>query len=141
MDRHESFDPAAALERAEQVGANVRRRGRWHGWVWLTIGLASPVLLVVTATDVVEGPVRMGTAIGFMLLAGLLAVWETRRGLWGRQAARTDRATTAAYVVTMAVAALTGIVGEVADAPAWYMALAALPAVPCFIAAWRILAE
>ena len=141
MERHEGFDPVAAWEQAQSMAATVRRRGRWHGWVWLTLGLATPVFLVVAVTDVAAGAARTAIAIAFALLAGLLAVWETKRGLWGRQAARVDRTATTAYVVAMAVAAAAAVAGDVADAPAWYLVLAVLPSVPCFVAAWRTLSE
>lgn len=133
------MDPRTALDQARRVEGLVRRQGRWNGWAWLTIGVATPVFLITTTTEAIPGPAQLWIAIGFMTLAGGLAILETRRGVWGREASRADRPMTTVYVVTMVAVAMLLLIFDPWELPGWFVFAALVPSVPCFIAAWRIL--
>ncbi|MFP3914022.1 MAG: hypothetical protein ACLFWM_04040 [Actinomycetota bacterium] len=138
-DSNNQMDPQAALDRAQRVGDTVRRRGRWHGWVWLTMGLITPVFLIGANVNSVPGATQFWIAIGFMTVGGVLAVWETRRGVWSREAVKADRPFTWAYMTGIVAFAVPTIILDPIRPPAWLVALALLPSIPCFLAAWRIL--
>lgn len=135
------MDPRMALDQAQQIEETVRRRGRWHGWVWLTIGLITPVFLIGANVNSVPGPVQFWIAIAFMAIGGFLAIWETRRGLWSREAAKADKPFTWAYIIGIGVFAVPTIILDPSSAPLWLVALAFLPSIPCFMAAGRILSR
>lgn len=136
---NEHLDPSAALQQAEGVSARVRRQARWHGWAWLIVAVASPFFLIISATEALPRPVSFWLIIGFMLLAGGLAIWEGRRGVTGRATAVIDRPATWAYVAAMVLVAGVSVAVDITGTPAWFFALAIVPAIPGLIAAWRIL--
>jgi len=138
-ERNDHLNPRSAMEQARRVEAIVHRRGRWHGWVWLTLGFATPVFLIGTNANWVPGDAQIWIAIAFMTLGGVLAIWEHRRGLWGREAAKTDRPFTWAYIGAIVAFAVPTIVIDPTGAPLWTVILAFVPSIPCFMAAWRIL--
>lgn len=129
----------AALDQARRVENTIRRRARWHGWVWLTIGVITPGFLIGANVNAVPGAVQFWTAIGFMTVAGVLALWETKRGVWGREAVEVDRPATWAYMIAIVAFAIPTIVLDPVTPPIWLIGLALVPSAPCFIAAWRIL--
>ena len=135
------MDPRSALDQAERLGAEVRRRARWHGWTWLVIAVLSPVFLIATGTDALPRELAFWLAVAFMLVAGGLAIWEGRRGVTGRATAAVDRPAMWAYVTAMVVVALVTIAVDITGTPAWFVVLAMVPAVPGLVAAWRILAR
>lgn len=140
-ENNSQMDPGAAFDHAQRVGETVRRKGRWHGWVWLTIGLITPVFLIGANANSVPGAVQFWIAIGFMIVGAVLAIWETRRGLWSREAAKADRPFTRAYILAIVLFAIPTIILDPTGAPPWFVALALVPSIPCLIAAWRILSR
>lgn len=138
---NDQMNPQAALDHARQVEDTIRRRARWHGWVWLTMGIITPVFLIGANVNAVPGEAQFWTAIGFMTVAGVLAIWETKRGVWGREAVEADRPATWAYVIGIVAFAIPTIVVDPVDPAIWLIGLALVPSIPCFIAAWRILAR
>lgn len=138
-ESNNQLDPRTALDQAQRVGNTVRRKGRWHGWVWLTLAVITPMFLIGAYAESVPGDVQFWLAVAFGVVAGTLWIWETRRGLWGREAAAADRPFTRVYMVFVAAVALVAIVFDPTGTPAWYVAIAVLPSVPCLMAAWRIL--
>ena len=138
-ENNSQMDPSTAFDHAQNVGETVRRKGHWHGWVWLTIGLITPVFLIGANVNSVPGAVQIWIAIGFMTVGGVLAIWETRRGLWGREAAKADKPFTWAYMIAIVLFAVPTIILDPTRADAWLITLALLPSIPCLIAAWRIL--
>lgn len=135
----DQMDPRAALDQARRMESVAQRRGRWHGWVWLAIGLITPIFLIGAIAEAVSRPIQFWIAISFMVVGATLAIWEARRGLWGREAAKVDRPFTWAYVAAMVAVLLVAIILDPSGPPTWYVALALVPSVPCFIAAWRVL--
>lgn len=139
LDENHELQPHHALRHAEEVGAVVRRRARWHGWVWLVAAVSTPMFLIGTRSDAVPPSVQFWIAVGFGAVGLALAVWEGRRGVTGRQTALLDRPITGLYVALMLVIALVTIAIDPDGTPAWYIALACLPSIPCLVAAWLIL--
>lgn len=147
------MDPRLALSEVERVKNQVRRKARWHGWVWLSVAVLTPVFWLGTRADFVPRAepddrafaVRLVTdgefwiAGGFGVIAVTLWIWETRRGVTGREAARIDRPITWAYVTAMVAVAALVILVDPAGAPWWFVAVSLVPSVPCLIAAWRVL--
>lgn len=139
MSEHPSeLTPQHASDRAEQIGSKVRGAARWHGWVWVVIAIITPIFWLGTREGGLPRPMHFWVALGFCALGLLLVFWERRRGVIGRHTARLDRPVTVAYVGAMFVVALVVIFWEPRFTPA-FIALAALPSVPCVIAAWRVL--
>lgn len=133
------LDPRTALDRARRVEDSVRRRGRWHGWVWLVLGLITPVFLIGVYADALPGETSFWIAVGFGVAGASLAIWETRRGLWGREAARANRSVTWGYMAAMGAAALLAISFDPSGLPVWWVVFSLVPSVPCFVGAWRVL--
>lgn len=135
------MDPRVALDRAHRVSAGVRRQGRWHGWVWLAIGVLTPMFLLGTTDGVVLRGWQLWVAVALMAAGAVLAVWETRRGVLGREAAAVDTPFTWAYVASMVAVAVVVVVFAPVGPPGWFVAVALVPSVPCLVAAWRILSR
>lgn len=136
---NDQMNAQTALDHAREVENTIRRRARWHGWVWLTIGILTPVFLIGANANALPAEAQFWTAIGFMTVGGVLAIWETRRGIWGREAVEADRPATWAYMIAIVAFAIPTIVLDPVDPPLWLIGLALVPSIPCFIAAWRIL--
>lgn len=120
------------------MAANVRAGDRWHGWVWLAVAIMSPAFLIGTRAEFLSRAQQFVVALAFMTIGLVLWIAEARRGGAG-QAARNDRPLTLSYVALMIVVASIAIVWQPMGPPAWFVAAALLPAVPCATAAWRIL--
>lgn len=141
MDRQNEsqIEPRAALAHARSVSERVRRQGRWHGWVWLIVAVATPVFLIATRSDALSRETQFWIAVGFGALGGGLALWEARRGVVGREAAIVDRPMTVAYAALVVAAALVAIVLNPEGPPAWFIAVALLPSIPALVAGWLVL--
>lgn len=134
----DDFMPTTALNEAERVAARVRAAARWHGWMWLTIALLTPVFLYGTLGAGLPRAWQFWYALFFGVVGAVLTIWEARRGVIGQPSARVDRPATIAYVIAMVAAALLIGLTEPAGA-AWSAPVALAPAVPCLLAAWRVL--
>ena len=135
----ERMDPQTALGRAEHIGERVRKKARWHGWVWLVVGFATPAFLIGTHAGFVPRPAQFWIAIGFLAIAATLTIWDSRRGVLGLEAARVDKPHTWAYVLSMGVVASISIILSPVGAPTWFVLISFVPSLPCLAAAWRIL--
>lgn len=133
----QEFSPQAARQQAARIGTRVRSAARWHGWMWLTIAILTPTFLLGTGREDLPRSIQFWIAVGFGLVGAVLTVWEARRGVVGRQAARVDRPMTWAYVVLMMVAIGFTFIGD-QNSP-WFIPLALAPSIPCLLAAWRVL--
>ncbi|HEX6195494.1 MAG TPA: hypothetical protein VFZ37_06265 [Jiangellaceae bacterium] len=147
------MNPHLAMSEAERVKYQVRRKARWHGWVWLAVAVLTPAFLLGTQADLVpraqpdDRPfvVRLlldgefWIAIGFGAIAATLWILETRRGVIGRETARIDRPATWAYVTAMVAVAVLVIALDPVGTPWWFVAVSFAPSMPCVFAAWRIL--
>ena len=136
MAQHE-FSPQAARQQAARIGTRVHSAARWHGWMWLTTAILTPTFLLGVTRDEVPRSIQFWIAVGFALVGAVLTVWEARRGVIGRQAARVDRPMTWAYVALMAVVVGFTFVGD--ENSTWFIPLALAPSIPCLVAAWRVL--
>jgi hypothetical protein len=136
---NQPIDPRLALSEVERVKNQVGRKARWHGWVWLAVAVLTPAFLLGTRAVFVPRYVEFWIAIGFGAIAATLWIWETRRGVMGREAARMDRPMTGAYVASMVAVAALVIFLDPVGTPGWFVAVAFVPSVPCLLAAWRVL--
>src|SRR5699024_218850 len=126
------------LDEAAEVTNQVRSAARWHGWMWLTVALLTPVFLYGVLGEGLPRAWQLWYAVIFGGVGLGLTIWEARRGVIGRQSARVDRPATLTYVVIVLIA--TVLIG-LADpgGAAWSIPVALAPSVPCVIAAWRVL--
>lgn len=134
------LSPQAARRKIEDVGGRVRSAARWHGWMWLTIAILTPVFLLAVLREQVPDAARFWIAVGFAGAGAVLTIWDVRRGVVGRQTRRVDRPATLAYIALMMVVAVVILLGESGTSP-WHIPLALAPSVPCLVAAWRVLRE
>lgn len=130
--------PDVAAGQVEQVRRRVRTKGRWHGWMWLAMAVATPVFLIGTQVDEYSW-LSFWVAIAYMVLGFVLWQVDARRPVRSRAHARVERPATVAFVVTMVVVAVATIVLDPSGAPGWYVVLALLPAVPAAVAAAVVL--
>lgn len=134
----DDFMPQTALDEAAHVTDRVRSAARWHGWMWLTGAMLTPVFLYGTLGEGLPHAWQLWYAVIFGAVGAALTIWEVRRGVIGRQAARVDRWATLAYVITvLGATVLIGLTNP--GGAAWSVPVALAPSVPCLVAAWRVL--
>lgn len=127
-------------ERVARVQQQVRAAARWHGWMWLTIAVVTPLFLLGTNLgDGAPPSLSLWVALAFMAVGVGLWVADARRPVRGRSAARVDRPATWAYVGAVVIVVVASLVGDPSGLPAWYVVLTLLPAVPAAVAALVIL--
>lgn len=134
------FTVDAARRQAARVSGHTRAAARWHGWVWLLLALATPPFVVTITSGTAALGLQIGIAAAFGAIGLTCALWETRRGVVGRETARIHLPMTSLYAATMVALAAAVVLFEVEDSP-WFWACALAPSVPCLIAAWRVLRE
>lgn len=131
--------PDRELHEVQRITARVRSKGRWHGWVWLVLGVSSPLFLLGAVARPVRLPVgSLWIALVFMAVTGGLVVWHQRRPVVSAAHRRADRPLTWAYVACMV--ATVAVLRWIGDDASWTVVpLALVPSVPCAIgAAWLL---
>lgn len=132
----EGLSPEAAAAEVTHTARQVRRRGRWPGWLWAVLGVVIFGFTIAAnsgnqlITDIV-GPLPVVVGAGGFLFA-------SRRGV----VARGDLGQFDKLLANVFLAAVVaGTVVELTVLPhrvtGWLVLLAALMAVPCGIGAWR----
>ncbi|MEW1656840.1 hypothetical protein [Streptomyces sp. NPDC093707] len=78
MGEYASGDAAAALARAAQLGATVRKRSRWFVWYQVVFGCVAAVIVLVAGLVQAPYGAQLSGGLGAALAAGL-AVYAARQ--------------------------------------------------------------
>ncbi len=96
-----ALNARAAAAEIDRMSARVREGGRWQGWTWLVIGLATCVFYVGTGSG--YGLVADVVGPAFGLLAIVLCIYAARQHVVDRVGGRIERPVTEAYVTAVVV--------------------------------------
>ena len=128
--------PAAAAAEVSRTSGRVRRRARWPGLMWLTVGVAICGFFLATGSgdrlvsDVV-GPLPLALgAVLYVLAARQPVVSQTGAG-------RIDKPLSYAFLATVVVGTIIKLTVLPERLTGWLVLLAVLMATPCLVGAWR----
>lgn len=136
MHEQERFDAAAALGEVRRIDRRARSSGRWHGWLWLAIGVMTPTFFISVYSD--SGDFGLAVAVAFMVAGLVLWFWESRRPVLGREGARIDKPLTWIYVALMTLVSILATTVLPDGFSVWLLLAGMVPAVPCLIGAWLV---
>src|SRR5699024_1572490 len=120
------FTVYAVRRQAARFSGRTRASAWCHCCVWLIIGLVTrPFVVTITSGTAALG-LQIGIAAAFGAIGLTCALWESRRGVVGRETARIHLPMTSLYAATMVALAAAVVLFEVEDSP-WFWACALAP--------------
>ncbi len=138
MNREDAeLSPQAAAAEIDRMSQRVRKGGRWQGWMWLIIGVATFAFYAGTGTG---DPVLADVIAPSFLLIGLcLGLYAARQHVVDEVGGRIEQPVSTAYVTAVVV----GVVLKLTVIPdrltAGLVIVGVLVAFPPLVGAWRVL--
>lgn len=131
------LSPHAAAAEIDRMSQRVRAGGRWQGWMWLIIGVATFTFYVGTGSGSVVLADVIAPAFGLLGVASCL--YAARQRVVDRVAGRIERPVTGCYVAVV----VRGVVLKLTVLPdrltPGLVIVAVIMAVPGFVGAWLVL--
>lgn len=135
-DPREAFGPAAAAGRIEQAGKAVAVSRRWHVGSMIALGCVSLgyLALLGSLTAKGSGPNMLLAVIPIVTVYLLLGVRRRHPPTSGRQLQAVESRWGNIYMLTLLPA---GIIAVTVPHPVPAAFAGIIPAIPCFVGAWR----
>ena len=134
-DPREAFGPAAAAGRIEQAGKAVAASRRWHVGSMIALGCVSlGYLALLGSTTKASGPNMLLTVIPIVTIYFLLGVRRRHPPTSGRQLQAVESRWGNVFMLTLLPA---GIIAVTVPHPVPAAFAGIIPAIPCFVGAWR----
>lgn len=135
---NDRLTPDHAAVEIDRMSRRVSAGGRWQGWMWLLIGLATFAFFVGTGSG--SSVVVDVVGLAFPVLGIAVGVYASRQHVVDRLGGRIERSVTSAYVTTVTL----GVVVKLTVIPsdrvtAGLVIVGAITALPALAGAWRVL--
>ena len=128
-----------AVDEVEEVDEELRASGLWIGWLWLVLGVATTVFLLVFGSGSDSG-FALAVALAFAGISLALALWAELPSVTDSVGAKLERPVTRAYFVAAVIAVVVILLDVLPEGfSAGLLLIALLPAIPCLIGAYRVL--
>lgn len=128
-----------AIEEIEEADEEARSSGAWIGWLWLVLGVATTIFLVIIGSTADSG-LALAAALGFAGLTLAMTLYFELPSVVDSVGAKLEQPVTRAFFIAVAVAVLIIVTGVLPEGfSIWLLLVALLPAVPCLIGAYRVL--